>query len=321
MKTLFTVITTVLLMSGCGGSGKSSNPPKVITDTTNNNKIAKNLPIVIIGPSTVYINKEQNSSLHYSDDSECPLYGWGELLGEFSKDNNKVFNYAQPGASAGRFIIPPNERGEDAQVLFGPNRDHYWAPTKKKMQELESGILLIQFGGNDSRHLSQEDHPFHEDNNRSKPIIDYNNDGIGNMEDLSARDALVESDFKKYVKFYIDEAKALNFTPVLVTTPSGRHRDEGKTKLKYSREPFPTYLKELSQSENVRVLDLNKKTIEVFESHTDLELREKFADCYNRWSKRRENTHYEKHGAKEVASWIKELACEQPNSTLCKQFR
>jgi hypothetical protein len=323
MKIFSMILTTILLISGCGGSGGSSNSKKPITsdEIINNDKVTKNLPIVIIGPSTVYIQKEQVEATHYKDDSECILYGWGELLPEFAKNSQDIYNYAQPGASAGRFTIPPEKRRKDEQVLFGPNRDHYWAPTKQKMQELKEGILLIQFGGNDYRHLFNEDYPLHEDNNRSKPIIDYNNDGVGDENDRVARDALVEKTFKDNIKFYIKEARSLNFTPILITTPSGRKRDEGETKLKYSREPFPTYMKELGESEGVRVLDLNKKSVEEYESYTDEQLREKFADCKNRWSGRRENTHYEKHGAREVASWIKELACEEPNSTLCKQFK
>ena len=323
MKIFSMILTSMLLISGCGGSGGSSNSQKPMTndDVVNDNKVVKNLPIVIIGPSTIYIAKEQAGALHYSDNSECLLYGWGELLPEFTKNSQNIYNYAQPGASAGTFKIPPEQREANEQVLFGPKRDHYWTPTKKKMQDLKEGILLIQFGGNDYRHLYHGEFPLHEDDNISKSIIDYNKDGVGNENDRATRDKLVEDAFKNNIKFYIDEAKNLNFTPVLVTTPSGRARDEGKRKLKYSREPFPTFMKDLGTSEGVRVLDLNKKTIEVYESYTDEELREKFADCYNRWSKQRENTHYEKHGAKTVASWIKELACQKPDSTLCKQFR
>jgi len=304
-----TILSTMsMLFIACGSSSTTTE----INDTT---------PIVIIGPSTVYIAKEQAGSLHYSDDSECPLYGWGELLPEFAKDEKRVFNYAQPGASAGRFTIPPEQRRADEQVLFGPQRDHYWAPTKEKMQALKKGILLIQFGGNDARHLQNEDYPLHEDNNRSKPLIDYNHDGIGNEADRVQRDKLVEDDFKKYLKFYIDEARALNFTPIMITSPSSRLKREGENTLLYSREPFPTYMKELAESENVRVLDLNIKSIEVFESLSVPQLREQFADCYNKWNKRRETTHYDKDGARVVASWIRDLACEDGDSEICKAFK
>jgi hypothetical protein len=303
--TILTLIT--LLFTACGSDSDSM-------ETT------QEMPIVIIGPSTVYINKEQRSSLHYSDDSECPLYGWGELLPEFTIDDKQVFNYAQPGASAGSFTIPPEQRREDEQVLFGPNRDHYWAATKEKMQALKKGFLFIQFGGNDARHLYLEEYPYHEDNNQSKPIVDYNHDGVGDDRDSVAREALVEVAFKKNMKFYIDEARALHFTPVLITSPSSRTKDADTNKLKYSREPFVTYTKELAQSENISLLDLNAKSIEVFEPMHEAELNREFADCYNRWSKTRENTHYEKHGARKVASWIRDLACTDTGSEVCQVF-
>jgi hypothetical protein len=166
-----------------------------------------------------------------------------------------------------------------------------------------------------------EDYPIYEDNNHSKPIIDYNHDGVGNEADRVQRDKLVENDFKKYLKFYIDEAKALNFTPIMITSPSSRLKREGTNTLRYSREPFPTYLKEVAQSENIRVLDLNAKSIEVFERLSIPQLREQFADCYNRWSKRRETTHYDKDGARVLASWIRDLACEDGDSEVCRVFK
>jgi len=307
------ILTSMLLISGCGSSGGSSNSQKPMTndDVVNDNKVVKNLPIVIIGPSTVYIAKEQNSSLKYKDDSECPLYGWGELLPEFAQDESIIYNYARQGAGAGTFKdIEYDNAPKGEKVLYGPNHDHYWAKTKEKMQELDNGILLIQFGGNDPRHIRK------------------NYPNITDNEMLNI--------FRKNIEFYIDEAQKMNFIPILITSPDKRIRDND-TKIGNHRGDFPNVVKELAVSRNIRVLDLHQKTLTEFNKYTDKELNVKFADCYNKWRFRelvakgsskneakklsKENTHYEKHGAKTVASWIKELACQEPNSTLCKQFK
>ncbi len=87
------------------------------------------------------------------------------------------------------------------------------------------------------------------------------------------------------------------------------------------RGEFPRYMKELGARENVRVLDLHAKTLEEYNKYTDEELQERFCKCYNRFDGSFEVTHYQPLGAKTVASWIKELACEEPEGLLCSHFR
>jgi len=300
---LFLTATILTFLGACGGGDSGS---------TKTQKSAK--PIVIIGPSTVYISQEI-SKAHYPDNTDCKLQGWGEKLQDFTQQANVVYNYARPGSGAGTFKLSPDKSPEDSR-LYGPKRDHYWAKAKEKMQSLGNGILLIQFGGNDPRYLNEK-YPFR---NAQGTIIDYNKDGQRNFSDNDTRWDIMRNAFRKNLKFYIDEADKLGYTPVLITSPEKRIR-ESNGKISNNRGDWPTTMKQLATAENVRLLDLHKKTLDEYNKHTDEELDELFGGCINGWSGKKENTHYDPDGAKLVASWVKELACEQSDSELCQQFK
>jgi lysophospholipase L1-like esterase len=240
---------------------------------------------------------------------------------ELAKNSEAIFNYARAGSSAASFLIPPERVNGELLLLYGPNRDHYWGKAKEKMQELNKGILLIQFGGNDIGHL-QAKYPYHEGGDRNKPIIDYNKDGIGSPEDNNTRWEIIYNEYQENVKFYIDEARALNFTPILITSPNARDRVGGK--IVNGRMDFPLKMKELAQREGVRVLDLHQKTLDEYnayiKAHTYEELNVKFGDCYKR-NGAKDYTHFEIQGARTVARWIKDMACEGGASELCKQLK
>jgi Raf kinase inhibitor-like YbhB/YbcL family protein len=265
-------LSVIILFSflGCGGGSSSS-----IENSS------KTLPIVIIGPSTVYIAHEFNEAVHEDKITDCRLEGWGERLYEYANDEDAIYNYARPGSSSASFFKSPDGESRVKQMLWGPNRDHYWDKTKEKMRELEKGLLLVQYGSNEK-------------------VID-------------------EGNFKSNIRRYIDEAKELNFTPILITEIEKRIRNTNET-LIHSRGDYPTWIKEVAKEKEVRVLDLNSKSYKEYSRYTDKEWDEKFAKCWGRWNKNKQNTHFEPKGAKIVASWIKELACEDKNSLLCKQL-
>ncbi len=312
---IFMIFTFSIFICSCNNSGTTSENKNIVSSSTSDqeDESKKQIPIVIIGPSTVYIEKypdNKNPFRHYSDDSSCRLYGWGELLPEVLKEPNSVYNFAQPGATAQTFLIAPEKRKKNEQILFGPNRDHYWAKAKEKMQILKNGILLIQFGGNDKRVLEEK----------------YNHDNVR-----------IETAFKDSIQFYIDEAKSLNFTPVLISSIERRSFDKNGN-LKKSRGDFPQWMRELAQTNGLEFLDLNQKSFDEYSKYNQDELNSKFADCYNKWryndlvrnyhlskeeakKEAREDTHFERKGARIVAGWIKDLACEDKESLLCKQFR
>jgi len=262
------------------------------------NEIGNN--IIIIGPSTVFFSKEQDAVVYEPADGDwnhapdCRMEGWGERLWEYATNDqiaSHIYNYARPGAGAYSFTFTPDHEFYhtgtpiDQKInrsFLGPNRDHYWGAVKKKMRELGKGILLMQFGGND--------------------WIEHRD-----TEDL----------FKGDVQKLIDEAKELHFTPVLISSIEKRVRDDDGD-IKRSRGAFPRWMKEVAQANHLRVLDLNQKSYEEYSRYSDEELKTNFSNCYNRWGHQLEDTHTQVKGAKKIASWIKELACEESDSKLCK---
>ena len=239
------------------------------------------LPILIIGPSTVYIGSELNEAVH-PDGSDCRLEGWGQRFYFYAKDHDAVYDYARPGSSSTDFPEPPDGKSADVQTLYGPNRDHYWEKVVEKMEALKKGILLIQYGANEP----------------------------------STTDEVI---FKANIQRYIDKAKELNFIPVLITEIEKRKRDNNGI-LIHSRGDYPKWMKEIGAENNLQVLDLNTKSYQEYSKYSDKEWDRYFTDCLGRWNHKKQDTHYEAKGAKSVASWIRDLACKDKNSKLCKQL-
>jgi Raf kinase inhibitor-like YbhB/YbcL family protein len=271
---IFFISTLILLITACGGGNSSE---------TNSDRDQKKLPIVIIGPSTVYIGSELNGAVH-PDGSDCRLEGWGERFYTYAKDPEMIYNYARPGSSSTDFPESPESKNADVQTLYGPNRDHYWAKVIAKMEKLGKGILLIQYGANEPSTTN-------------------------------------ETSFKENIQNYINKAQELHFTPILITEIAKRIRKNDGT-LSHVRGDFPKWMKEIASDNDLQILDLNKKSYDEYSKYSVAQWHEKFTDCNSRWGNHQEeNTHYEAKGAKIVASWIHDLACETQESNLCKQLQ
>ena len=261
------------------------------------------LPIVIIGPSTVYIAHANHEAVKADRVTDCRLEGWGEQLYVYATDKDAVYNYARPGSNHNSFQMSPDEyvafliqegqirtdtpahqRSDERFIrnLFGPDFDHYWERAKEKMQSLGKGILLMQFGGSNEDRISGNEHRF-----------------------------------KENLRLYIEEARDLNFTPVFVTDIEKRIRNADGSLVR-SRGEFPKWMKEVAKEEGVRVLDLNAKSYREYSRLSDAQWDARFGNCYGRWNGRKETTHFEPKGAKVVAGWIRELACEEQESKLCR---
>ncbi len=271
MKILFYSIILILILNSCGNSKKDEKSDSV--------------PIVIMGPSTVYIAHELNEAM-YQDGSDCRLEGWGERLWEYASSNDiasKIYNFAQPGSNTQTFQIPPEEREGNDRLQYGPQRDHYWAKVVEKMKELKKGILLIQFGANGD----------------------------------------TKEQFKSNIRNFIQKAKALNFTPILLTEMAKRIRKNGHYNAGRGEEI--EWMREIAEEQDVMLLDLFEKSKSVYSQLTEKEWDEQFANCYSKWYRGdtapKQDTHFEPKGAKKVASWIRELACEEDkNSVLCQEL-
>jgi len=271
--------------------------------------------IFIIGDSTVHRHTTEYLLTHEGmtcgeDNPKNLNEGWGDELYQFSTRSDNVINLARQGSSSVSFMKPYADKSIGLNEKLGVGRD--WPSTYKLMSEYPYGFLLIQFGsGNENNHTPKED----KDHN----IIDYNHDGVGNEDDEKIRIALRKTRFEEALTFYIEQARSLNVTPILISVIERRIKDVNG-KHKHTRGEFPTYTKKLAKKLNVGYLNLYAKSYKEFSKYSDKKLMEKFGDC------RYENgiidrVHLEPHGAKRVAKWIPALACNLTNKSLCNLLK
>lgn len=204
--------------------------------------------------------------------------GWGTaLIHDYMKYPKNGFNEARRGATAESYQ-------EMNQSIAQAKGSAHWANTKKRIQnssEGERGYLFIQFGSND----------------KHQNIPKYR--------------------FVKALKYYIDEARAMNVTPVLISPPNTRFITDGK--LHNNRGEFPKYIEAVAGEADVLYLNLHRKSLEEFSRLNAKQLAQQFgAIPYP--NGRVDTTHFSTKGAKTVAGWVKALACEKER-TLCQQFR
>jgi len=274
-----------------------------IEDDNNENNFSTSLPIWIIGDSTV------------SDYQEPSSYrGWGQLLKPMFKNADRVDNRARSGASSKSYVnserYNPGRFWGDGETLSKPNNKKGLKQIILETNTTNGGYLLIQFGHNDrygnGRVYSEE--------NTTVP-------GIGNEFDEK---------LMQYVKF----AKEHNITPILITPVSimyyNRNENGGHTvselpddtpslweKMTGKEGDWPETMRKIAKREKISLLDLTKKSIEHFSA---FESDEEIINVYSRGEN--DKTHFNEKGAKKMAQFIKELACDSDsgNTNFCKQF-
>ena len=309
------ILISTLLFIGCNETEKSEVGQQ--NEIDKKTKIDDNQKIFIIGDSTAH-SQTTEVLIKYKkincgkDNPNNILRGWGDELYRYAKHPENIINQARQGANSSTF------KTEKSPKRLGLGRD--WDGTLIKMkQNKKGGFLLIQFGSySENSHTPKFD--------KNKKIIDYNHDGKGNKKDNKARIALRKTHFKENIKFYVHKAKELNITPILITLPEARIKQKNKdgtldlSRHRNTRGEFPNYMKEIAKEENIQVLDLHARTLQEFTKFSDAELRKNFGDCTlkNGYIDR---THYEPQGAIRVAKWVKELACQMDNPSLCNQFK
>jgi lysophospholipase L1-like esterase len=290
MKNIIFILTLLFFIACNGSSGKSK---KIVSQTIDLNTTHQ---IFIIGDSTV------NYSNDHKDVDHKSRVGWGEVIGEITK--GKVYNRARGGASARafRFCPRPKQHRDDIYTLsFGKNLDLDWDGAKSVIDRYakKGDYLFIQFGANDEHHYGKA-----------------KNCGFGAIHGVQA----FKEDYKKQLKYYINEARKKGMIPVLITPINPRHYKKSGD-LQEVREPYVSYTKEVAAKENVIFLDLFSKSVNEFNK---LQCNTGNIDPYgpcevgNKWNI--DSTHLLKGGALKVAGWVKELAC-QKDSDLCAEFK
>jgi len=153
--------------------------------------------IVIIGDSTV-CNWPLNDNLHRE--------GWGMHIQEYFKSDLKVSNLAVSGRSTKTFIS-----------------EGRWA----KALQADPGVVLIQFGHNDSHAPT-------------------------NPEATNAA-----TDFRDYLRKYIDEARAQGAIPVLITPMCRRTPTD-------NLQPYADAMKAVAAEKKVALIDLHAASAKLY---------------------------------------------------------
>jgi len=221
------------------------------------------------------------STVRYDRDDS--LEGWGTALCRDIVTNSKnCFNEARQGSTVKTYK-------QTSSKIRKENGDTYWGRTVQRMKNnttSSGGYLLIQFGPNKSWQHTP---------------LPYTPKDI----------------FIKEIQVYIDKAKALGLKPVLISPINAR--------VSYnSRSNYPSYLKELAEQQNLLFLDLHKKSIYEYDKYINryggFALMVAFCSNLVDDEGSMENTYLSERGAKIVARWVKELACEKDDS-LCELFK
>lgn len=145
----------------------------------------------------------------------------------------------------------------------------------KKTLEQKPNFILIQFGHNDSH-------------DPSKPEA-----------------TAAATDYKEYLRQYIDEARAAGATPILIT-PMHRRNFGADGKLADILLPYAKAMKEVGAEKQVPVIDLHTSSGELFQ-------RIGVAGCAELDNKPGDHTHFNEKGARAMADLVmKELPAVAP---------
>ena len=197
--------------------------------------------------------------------------GWADkqALGTLLKKPENLFDMARSGASSKSFKQQMDNK-------------HDWEDVKRLIRQTDlpdGGYLLIQFGHNDES---------------TNPNL-HTTPGRGET-------------FYNTLKSYVDEAKVLGLTPVLITPVERQYKHN------HSHRGYAQTIRDLANDENILLLDLEKRSYEAFDQYESAEaIHEAFG--YD------DHTHFSPKGAKIVAGWVKELICASNEEKLCEQFK
>jgi len=106
-----------------------------------------------------------------------------------------------------------------------------------------------------------------------------------------------KTSFQKYIKKYIDETRKIKAKPILVT-PMTRRRYDEHGKIKSILTPYAQAVRQIGQEQNVPVIDLHSRSIELFERLGDAKV--------SKLQPKGDHTHFNKKGAQVLAKIIAE---------------
>lgn len=240
-----------------------------------NDMPANDIPkrIFIIGESTVHAGWWHSLLIQPADtygDNRI-LEGWGEELDKYMKNPAKIYNRARSGSDTISYQTPETLL---PYANWPGMINRYWDTTEdliNSTNDNNGGFLLIQYGGNDE--------------NRNTP-----------------------EEFEAELEEYSNKAKALGLTPVFISPPARRSGT-------FNNRAYAELIEPVAKKPEVDAvfLDLFEKSKEVFQQYISdgksiSDIDEIFS--YREHYRGINVAHFGRNGAKIVAGWVKELACD-----------
>jgi len=284
-------------------TSKPSLPSSHVETPSSGTNIDTTVPIWIIGDSTVS---------NYPDNNTIKGKGWGQVIADIIRNPNRVDNRAMPGTSSKSYA--PLRKNQPHNRFWGDGKTDTNAGNSGLKEDIlkanisKGGYLLIQFGHND----------------------EYGNRYDASVDTVPGKGNEFDKELMKYITF----SKKHNITPVLITSMARMSYGNKYPHITGSLGPspapwqymqgkkgdWPQTMRDVAKREKVILLDLTARSLRHY--NDDFTSRQAIINSYS-WNKS-DGTHFNKQGAKKMAQFIKELACDINNGgnrALCNQFK
>ena len=281
--------------------GNSGNAVSVVTEkeiTLGSGSVDTDRPsgkavVFLAGDSTV---KDYSAGAINNSGANRPEGAWGEFLGYFLDDNYEVMDYAQGGRSS-RTFINGTSSGNDKYL------------DKIKEQMMAGDYLFIQFGHNDS----SADYA-----DRYVPVGTPDANGKFPYTAQTGTADAETGTFCWYLQQYVDAAKAVGATPVLVTPVSRMYfNSDGTIKSHHgSNDEYVTATKQVAEDNGIECIDLYTYTKNLYEDCYKLDGSGESSEIAYRLFANGEKTHHSKLGGYIIAAYLADYIKYNSNNTL-----
>ncbi|HEY6143440.1 MAG TPA: rhamnogalacturonan acetylesterase [Flavobacterium sp.] len=202
-----------------------------------------------------------------------PQVGWGQVFQPFfQKDSLKLVKNILGNAKEVK-IDDRAKGGRSTRTFFQEGR---WASVYKTLQK--GDVVMMQFGHNDA------------------------------SEDKPERYTNIEG-YKEFLRLFINQTREKGATPIVIT-PVARNYPWKEGKLTNVHGEYPQAAKDVAKELNVKLIDLNELSMEVFSSKGQEYVTKNYfmnfeAGLYQAYPEgQKDNTHFQTAGGKEVAKLV-----------------
>lgn len=253
--------------------------------------------IFLAGDSTV---KDYSAGAINNSGANRPEGAWGEFFGKFFDSNYEVMDYAEGGRSSRTFIDGTKSDGSDKYF------------DKIKAQMVSGDYLFVQFGHNDSSANYAD---------RYVPTGDPDAAGVYPAIAPTAEGA-GDGTFKWYLQQYVDAAKAVGATPVMVTPVSRRYYNaDGTIKSHHGdNDEYVTITKQVAEENGIDCIDLYAYSKDLYESLYKIDGADGESALATRMFAVGEKTHHSKLGGFILAEFMAKTLKDNPSIGLSEHI-